>query len=130
MMLAMRESKPRSADIQTEKIQSRCVPALADELEAVRRVLIRDPYSLKHKGQRVGVGPLLCAIVSHFLAQSEGEQHRIADEGIRAYEAMEDEATARLSSDQEAASLPATRAEPPRSRPSRSGDHRRGNQGA
>lgn len=79
-------------ELQSEKFQARCLPALADAFALALTRIVRRPHELKHRGQKLGKGPLINAIVAHFVAQPVEEQARIAREGIRIYERMVDEA--------------------------------------
>lgn len=76
----------------TEKLQGRSVPELMDDLEDARRVLIRVPYEMEHKGQKMGTAPFINAILAHFLTLGADEQYAIASEGMKLFEAMEDRA--------------------------------------
>lgn len=65
------------------KIQSASLPEIKDGLTAAANRITRD---MKFRDRKLRPGPLLNALVAHFLSRGEDEQFRIARTGVKLLE--------------------------------------------
>lgn len=121
-IVVMSDSSPKNRRArETEKLQGRCLPSLKDRLNESKTKLSRAPYLLKHAGQKIGHGPLLCALAAYFINLTDEEQYRMAEEGVRLYEEMEVQAEATPLVHVQAGTGPGVPAQPHPTRRRRSG---------
>lgn len=69
------------------KIQAQSIPELKDGFDAISKRIARE---IQFRGRKLRTGPLLNAVVVHYLRLSEEEQMRIAREGLAVYESLLD----------------------------------------
>lgn len=69
----------------SHKIQAQSVPETKDAFDAVAKQIAR---TVAFRGRKLRGGPLLNAIVIHFLGLTEAERENIAVEGLAIYEAL------------------------------------------
>ena len=68
-----------------EKVQAPSVAEIKDALAIAQKRLAR---KVSFRGRKMGLGPLLNAVVIHFLGLPEDEQERIATAGVARYEQL------------------------------------------
>lgn len=69
----------------SEKVQAPSVAEIKDAFAIAQKRLAR---KVSFRGRKMGVGPLLNAVVIHFLSLPEDEQERIAGAGVARYEEL------------------------------------------
>lgn len=68
------------------RIQTMSIPALTEGIVMLRLKLNR--MKVKHRGRKLKDGPLVNAVFAWLFSLDEAEQLRIAQEGLRLFEAM------------------------------------------